>query len=321
MNKKSLTIVILAGVLIILALILSDFLGNRPGKRGGNPWAYSVDEYKSVDSSLIHYTETRNIALDDRKSRCFDIFKDDIYIAGESFLQVIRPDGQQILSVSLDDTASCILVTEETIFIGFGDHLGKFNKKGELISRWENPGKHTIITSIATKDDILFAADAGNRRVLRYDHEGNLLDEFRGKSEGELGHGFIVPSANFDMVVNSYGELWVVNPGMHALENYSDEGNLRGFWQKSSMEIEGFTGCCNPAKIAVLQDGSFVTSEKGLVRIKVHDASGKLQSVVAPPSKFKDDGKAPDITVDSKGDIYALDFDKNRIRIFEKNSP
>ena len=37
---------------------------------------------------------------------------------------------------------------------------------------------------------------------------------------------------------------------------------------------------------------SFVTSEKGLVRIKVHDQSGKLISVVAPPNKFNEDGKA-----------------------------
>jgi 6-phosphogluconolactonase (cycloisomerase 2 family) len=123
------------------------------------------------------------------------------------------------------------------------------------------------------------------------------------------------------MVVNSFEELWVVNPGMHALENYTDEGELRGYWQHASMDIEGFTGCCNPAHVAVLEDGSFVTSEKGMVRVKVYNASGSLQSVVAPPSKFKDNGKAPDVAVDSKDHIYALDYDKNRIRIFEKIQP
>ena len=84
------------------------------------------------------------------------------------------------------------------------------------------------------------------------------------------------------------------------------------------MEIDGFTGCCNPAEIAIMNDGSFITGEKGLVRIKIYDPSGKLLSVVAPPEIFKEDGRAPEITFNTKGIIYALDFDRNVIRLFEK---
>jgi hypothetical protein len=92
---------------------------------------------------------------------------------------------------------------------------------------------------------------------------------------------------------------------------------MRGFWENTSFEIDGFLGCCNPARITVMEDGSFVTSEKGVVRIKIHDQSGKLLSVVAPPGLFKEEGKAPDVCVDSAGVVYALDFDRNVIRIFE----
>ena len=174
------------------------------------------------------------------------------------------------------------------------------------------------ITSLAIKDDILFVADAGNRRVIKYKLDGTYLGEFEGKSDSNAGHGFIIPSPHFDIVVNSYGELWVVNPGRHALENYTDEGELRGFWVASSMNIEGFTGCCNPAEVAVLSNGSFVTAEKGMVRIKVYSPSGQLESVVAAPEKFTEEGKAPEIKVDENDVIYALDFDKQMIRIFEK---
>ena len=84
-----------------------------------------------------------------------------------------------------------------------------------------------------------------------------------------------------------------------------------------TVEIDGFQGCCNPVRIAVMEDGSFVTSEKGVVRIKIYDQSGTLRSVVAAPDLFKEEGKAPDVCVDSAGVVYALDMDRNVIRIFE----
>jgi hypothetical protein len=60
-----------------------------------------------------------------------------------------------------------------------------------------------------------------------------------------------------------------------------------------------------------------VTSEKGLVRIKVHKASGELSGVVAPNEKFKEAFNAPDLAVSPEGLIYALDFDSHMIRIFQ----
>ena len=180
-----------------------------------------------------------------------------------------------------------------------------------------NLGERAILTSLALKDSVLFAADAGNRRVIRYALEGNRLGDFNGNPEGDYKHAFIVPSPYFDLAVNADQELWIVNPGLHALENYTGEGKLRTYWDNSSFNIDGFSGCCNPAQMAILPDGSFVTAEKGLVRIKIYKPSGEFAGVVAAPEKFKEDGHAPDLAVTPAGDIYALDFDKNRIRLFQ----
>jgi hypothetical protein len=120
------------------------------------------------------------------------------------------------------------------------------------------------------------------------------------------------------MDINADGDLWVVNPGLHALENYTTDGQLREHWNSTTMQTEGFSGCCNPAHFTFLPDGRFITSEKGLVRIKTYKPSGEFEGVVAAPAKFKDEGEAPDIAVDSQGNIYALDFDKKMIRVFEK---
>ncbi|HDS07520.1 MAG: hypothetical protein JXR52_10615 [Bacteroidales bacterium] len=317
MNKKNLTVIVVLVIAVILLIIVMDFSKNRPGKLGENPYAYDVDEFVTVDPSWIHYKETRNIPLKNRQCTGFDIFENEIYIVGEQFLQVITTDGRQKLFRELEAIPTCIKAEHDKLYIGFERFLQLFDHEGNKLASWEELGEKTVITSVAVKGEYIYVADAGNRRVVIYDSSGVVKHEFEGKSTSEAGHGFIVPSPNFDLVVNNYGELWVVNPGKHAIENYTDDGEMRGFWQGSSMSVEGFTGCCNPAEIAVMEDGSFVTSEKGLVRIKIYDPSGRLKSVVAPPDKFKEEGRAPEVDTDETGIIYALDFDKMMIRIFE----
>lgn len=319
MKKSTISIIIAVIVVAIIVIIVADFLNKRPSKLGSNPYELNVTEYEYVEPSLIHYKETKNIPVQQGKAGGIDVDGDFIYLTGENYLQAINSKGVQVFKVLLENAGTCVKAAGEMIYLGFQDHVAVYSMEGNLVSKWDTTGDRTVITSIALKDETIYVADAGNRRVLRYNREGKLLGQFEGKAESAAGHGFIIPSPNFDLVVNSYGELWVVNPGKHAIENYTDEGSMRGFWENSSSDIEGFSGCCNPAEITVLADGSFVTSEKGLVRIKVYDQSGKLLSVVAAPEKFKEEGKAPEVAVDAEGNIYALDFDRNMIRIFERN--
>ena len=95
------------------------------------------------------------------------------------------------------------------------------------------------------------------------------------------------------------------------------------------MSIEGFCGCCNPMNFAIMADGSFVTVEKGLTRVKVYDPQGKFVGVVASPElligldnayvcKTVEDCRRGnfDVAVDSVGRILILDTGKNLVRIF-----
>ena len=175
----------------------------------------------------------------------------------------------------------------------------------------------TVAGVVKIIDDKVFVADAGNRRVMQYDTHGFLEGEFEGKRNSDDAHGFVIPSAFFDVAVYQ-DELWVANTGMHALENYTDDGILRGFWDKSTMKIEGFSGCCNPSHFALLADGGFVTAEKGLPRVKIHNADGSFRCVVAAPDQFDDDVVGLDLAVTSDGKIMVLDPARNQVRIFEE---
>ena len=317
MKKRGLTIVILVIVMGILAVIIVDFLGNRPDRRGENPYALEVDQYKEVDGALISHKEIRNFSLGLLSSSDMSLYGNKLYISGNSALAVLPLDGSEASMHEILPGATSLEVDDRHIFIGFGTYVAKYSHDGELLQQWPDLGERTVITNLAIKGDKIYVADAGNRRIVIFNREGDVTGEFEGKAETTAGHGFIVPSANFDLAVNSYGELWVVNPGKHALENYSDEGRMRGFWESRSFDIDGFLGCCNPARITTMEDGSFVTSEKGLVRIKIFDQSGKLLSVVASPDLFKEEGEAPEVCADADGVVYALDFDKDMVRVFE----
>jgi hypothetical protein len=317
MKKRSLTIVILLILAVILAVIVVDFLNNRPDRRGANPYALDVDQYKDVDEALISHKETRNFSLGTLVATGICYHNGRLFLVGDSTLAVILTEGTPVAMVQIPPGPTCVEADDASVYIGYTNRVLRFGHNGNLVAEWPDLGERCVITSLAIKGERVYVADAGNRRVVIMNMAGEVEGEFEGKAVTEAGHGFIVPSPNFDLVVNGYGELWVVNPGKHALENYADDGRMRGFWQNSSMEIEGFQGCCNPAEITVGEDGSFITSEKGLVRIKIYDESGKLISVVAPPKLFKEEGKAPEVCVDSAGIIYALDFDMNVVRLFE----
>jgi hypothetical protein len=317
MKNKGIVIFLIALAVVIVAVIAGDYLTGRPDKSNPNPFAYDVTEFKNVDSTLIHFKETKNFKIGFDEPAAITIEADKIYLVGDNKLQVIELSGNLLSEIGLSGKPKTLEVANENIYIAVNNQILVYNQDGALLKEWKPVGENSIITAISAIDNNVYVADAGKRKVYKYSTEGDLRLEIDGKADEGVLHGFIIPSGFFDLEINPDGDLWVVNPGMHALEQYTTEGQLREHWNNTSMMTEGFSGCCNPAHFTFLPDGRFVTSEKGLVRIKTYKPSGEFEGVVAAPVKFKDEGRAPDIATDSKGNIYALDFDKKMIRVFE----
>ena len=89
---------------------------------------------------------------------------------------------------------------------------------------------------------------------------------------------------------------------------------------KTEASGSGKTGITNlrGPEFCIQSDGSFITCEKGSVRIKVYTKAGELESVVATSGDFDPDSEPPDLAVDEKGGIYALDITRKMIRKFER---
>ncbi|MFC2103901.1 hypothetical protein ACFLS4_00945 [Bacteroidota bacterium] len=316
MKQKLIIAFSLILLMVVIYLMWKDFYVNK-NKSQKNPYEYNIDNLKNIDPELITYREIDQIKPQIDELTAIAIDKNDhLYITGKKKV-IIYKENNQVSSFKIDSTAYSINISSNgDIFLGILDHIEILDKSGKLKAKWEAVNSNSVITSIATNEESVFVADAGNKVVYHYDFDSKLINEIGRKDTLRGIPGFIIPSPYFDLLIGNRDELWVVNPGRHAFENYNPSGNLISSWERTSMQLEGFSGCCNPSNIAMLSDGSFVTSEKGLERVKIHSPTGDFKSVVAGPDSFTEGTSGLDLAIDSNDRIYVLDPVKNLIRIF-----
>lgn len=321
MKQKFIISIAVIALLIIIGLIAKD-LFDDPIKHRENPYEYNIDNLKKIDPNLVCSEEVMKIVPVSDNIYGIAIDKNDnIYITGENEVIVYNPKGEKTNKFSTSSNFIALnFLPNSNFIISAGNRLIELNDKGEEVSNWKNVNENSLFTSLAVNDTAVFAADAGNKLVLQYNFKGEIINEFGRKDTSRSIPGFIIPSGYFDLLIGRMGELWVVNPGFHEFYHFNDNGDIVSTWGITSMQLKGFSGCCNPSHIAMLSDGSFVTSEKGIERVKIHDQKGDFKCVVAAPEHFKEGTKGLDLAVDSKDRIYVLDPVKKEVSVFELKS-
>jgi hypothetical protein len=332
-----------ACVIAIIAVLRFDTTG-RQGSGLGKEFEYNLEQIGKIDPNLILYKETvRPIKTGFAESHAIDVDANGtIYVAGDELVRNFNDNGTSIGEFKLKETPLSLAIDDannsgsSAIFVGLKDHLEIYNTSGVLLKQWASAGENAHLTSIAVSGDNVFVADAGNRIVYRYDKSGRLINRIGQKNDDRNIPGFVIPSPYFDLAVSRDGLLRVVNPGEHHIETYTFAGDLESVWGEYSNKIEGFCGCCNPVNFAILPGpdvtgakDKFITSEKGLTRVKVYDSKGKFIGVVAGPQQLIEGGKVEvcdspsecqmggfDVVVGPDGRIFVLDTIKNIIRIF-----
>jgi hypothetical protein len=312
-------------VIIIIAVAGIVYFGIRAisdnvHKDGENPFEYNIEEFKKSDKSLLHYSQVKQIDLDSERLFALAVGPDDkVYVSSKNSVRVLTKDGSPLSSIKTAGPAYCLAVDENNdLYTGLKDHIEVYNAKGVKTAQWESMGEKAIFTSIAVSKQSVFAADAGNHIVWKFDKAGKMQARIGEKNIAKDIPGFIIPSPYFDVAIDPDGFLWAANTGRHSIENYTETGDFRTSWGKYSMKLEDFCGCCNPTHMIILEDGSFVTSEKGIARVKVYNRLGNLVSIVAAPDRFAEGTVGLDLAVDSGKRIFVLDPKKKAVRIFAK---
>lgn len=324
-----LTVAIAAGV---TAFFLFDSAGSRSTL--GPEYFYEIEQYAKIDPALILYQQVgETIQTDFKEARAITLDDEgNIYIVGDSKLVIYDSTGNLLSEIELPKEPTCIEIDPDgNLIVGMSNVISILDSQGQSIHEWTAPTAVSLQTSIAVDKTRVYAADALNKLVWCYDRQGNVINRIGQKDPDRNIPGLVIPSAYFDIATYPDGLLRVVNPGRHWIEAYTTNGDREWFWGESGVDIQGFSGCCNPVALAILPDGGFVTAEKGLVRVKVYDADGEFVGVVAgsdqlgwieplrickTPEECK--AKGFDIAVDGTGRIYVLDTLRNVVRIFEK---
>jgi len=316
--KTKLTILIaLILLLAALAYITADFFFSGQDT-SSNPFDYKLEDLRRSDSLETAYREIHHFTPGlDQISGITTDHGDRIIVSGQGGVEVYTPEGILISKLPAEGFVRCIAIAPGgKMYLGIENYIVIMDPAGKIVGRWNPVSEKSILTSIAVHRGNIFVADAGEKTVYRFDSTGRLINRIGEKDTLSGIPGFVVPSPWFDLGIGRDDELWVVNPGRHSLEAYTPDGKLISSWGKSSMHNDGFCGCCNPSNFAVLPDGSFVTSEKGIERIKVIRPSGELDCMVAVPSQFEPGTKGLDLAVDSHERVLVLDPWKKQVRIF-----
>jgi len=324
-------LVVAAIVIAIVAVVRLDTTGEKGSGLSGE-FAYDLSELAKVDPNLILYAQSGPpVSTGLKQSRAIALDSGGrLYVAGDGAIRVFSSTGNFERMIELSGEPQCLTVTEDgRIYVGLKDHVEVLSPEGKVVASWDNLGDEAVLTSIARYEDSIFVADAGHRIVLHYDAAGTLIGHIGEKDAEKNIPGFVIPSPHFDLAVSRDGLLRVANPGRNRIETYTLDGNLEFWWGERSVKIKGFCGCCNPVNFALLPNGWFVTSEKGLVRVKVYNSDGRFVGVVAGPEQLTGSspmricetpeecrGPAFDVAAGADGRIYVLDTSENVVKTF-----
>lgn len=308
-------------LLVALAAVTAFFFFKTSKKDDtSNPYEYNITPAKEKSFTSDSFTELEPIKLDDKKYKYVATGPDSrIYTAGEKILTVFSPQGKILKTSQLGiDVDTIHVANNNDIFIGTENKVVVLDQDLKPRKEIGSFPEESIITSIATDEKNIFVADAGTKKVWCFNEEGKPAGEINGIHQGE-DVGFVIPSPYFPICLDKIQDkIWIANTGRHKVANFAYDGKFISEWGTDSMEPEGFCGCCNPIHFAIARDGSFVTAEKGIVRVKIYDSSGKFLSIVAGPDDFDTDCPPIGMTLDPDDRIIILDPSRNEIRIFAR---
>lgn len=325
--KQKITIAL--SVILILAavyLIAQDLFRHKPVPAEVSCCGDDLVSLKKIDTAAIGYEKIKVIETNAMALAGIAVNNwNEIFITGKG--KVIRFDasGTKSDEFDFDSLASCLSVTDEIIIAGAGPDIIGYDLNNRTILFRKRNQADSQITSVAINEGYVYAADASRRIIMKYDLTGNFIKEIGKKDTVTEAPGFIVPSPYFDLAFGGFNDLWVSNTGRLKVEQYSEDGYFQTDWGKASYEPNGFTGCCNPAHLALLPDGCFVTYEKGIDQVKLFNQAGQFICFVAGAGSFRGNADfnlgnnhlVKDLATGPDGNIYILDA-YNRINVFQK---
>jgi len=310
-------------LLVLLLTFLLIILFNRLAKPdfenpAQNPYDLSLDSLAQIPPELylpLDYSYI-DLPLPQAKALATDS-AGNLLVAGQQSILVLTCEGKELLRFNTPQTATALAVDhQQRIYCALENHLVLYSMQGDLLKTFPELHPGAYITSIAYSPGRIYLAEAVKGDVYEFTGDGEFVKSY-GKGRDKTAPDFLnIPSLYFDLAIGPDNSLWVTNTGKHKLVNFHADGSLRSYWGVTSAAPEGFCGCCNPTHIVLMEDGSFITAEKGIVRIKKYNYGGGFIGVLAGPERFGPKAVGLDLAKGTEEQIYVLEAENNKIHCF-----
>jgi hypothetical protein len=305
MEKRLTTIIIIVLVVLLAGYIITDVVGK--GEKNSSPVMLS-------DSSGFEDQWRISRVFEPGKGRLLAVSVADngnILLGGDSFISCYSSDYQLLWDQRPENPVSALAVSGNFIYCAENEIIRIYNQEGAKVEEWGPFQPDAIITSISANDMYVAFADAASRSVYILNKKG-IVQSIIGKS----GEAFIIPSNFFDIALSSDNFLYAANTGNRRIEKRNFDGTVSGIMGKAGTGPEGFCGCCNPAHFSLIP-GGFVTSEKGINRIKILNGNGVFIESVSSVNNFKASVPLDVASVDGKL-IFAANPSDSKLYVFER---
>jgi hypothetical protein len=293
-------------------LVVAGCDGARPpGRRPLQPAAPQL-VLEPPAATPLHLDEVRRFACGLTGLRGVAVGPEDrLLLVGDGQVQVLDRAGAQEARWPAGGPVRCVAATAEgEVILGYESTVAMHDLSGERLRAWGEAGRERgqlrLVTGLAVHGSNVLVADAGNRRVLRFDLRGDFV--------GDLGD-LVCPSPYLGVAVGPDGILHVPNPGQLRVERYRLDGERLGQWGEAGVAPEQFPGCCNPIDLAVLADGRIAVAEKTPSRVKLYDATGALLAYLGP-EHFPGDTPGLDLAVDRHGLLMVANPGDRIVRVY-----
>lgn len=201
-----------------------------------------------------------------------------IVLGGKDFVACYDHDFNVIWKYATELPVSALSASGSIVYAALQGTILLLDTKGEKVGEWSPFMENSLITSIASDENLLAFADAVNKSVFITDKHGVVKDVI-----GKSGEPFIVPSPFFDVAFGDGDTIYIANPGRHRIETRKIDGTLLYYFGKPGADSDAFFGCCNPSHFAKIP-GGFATAEKGTSRIKLLDNEGNFREIISAVS-------------------------------------
>jgi len=199
--------------------------------------------------------------------------------------------------------------------------LQKFTADGEFVTYWgvfqdtggellEPQGMFYGPRDIAIDDEgNLYVTDTGNKRVQKFDSEGNPLGQWGGA--GPAPGQFVEPVG---IAIDQEGRIYVADTWNQRIQVFDEDFGFLSQWR-----VEAWLGesVVNKPCLAVDGEGNIYTTDPEGYRVLVYDLEGEL---LATFGKYGTDGSSFDlptgIAADGEGNVYVSDSNNHRIMKF-----